>query len=67
MKIDHLNDRLCKGCGKEIAAEKESLVSWAFNCINLQKVGEPFSEKGDSGSLSFDSKSRAWGSSLVPL
>ena len=59
MKIDHLNDRLCKKCGKEIAAEEESLVSCAFNCITLQKVGRPFSEEGDSGSLMFDSKGRA--------
>ena len=61
MKTDHLNDRLCKKCGKEIAAEEESLVTWASNCITLQKVGRPFSEEGDSGSLIFDDKGRAWG------
>ena len=37
------------------------MVSWAFNCITFQKVGRPFSEEGDSGSLIFDSKGRAWG------
>jgi hypothetical protein len=50
----------CTTCKKKL--EKREVYSfWKHNCFVLRQRGKPFSDDGDSGSLIFDNRGRAWG------
>ena len=39
----------------------EVYTFWKHNCFVIRKRGKPFCEEGDSGSIIFDNRGRAWG------
>ncbi len=49
----------CAICNETIESNITAL--WAYNCMAIRRPKKPFCEKGDSGSLVFDSQGRAWG------
>ena len=60
-KTKKCDDERCVVCNKELVNHGEVKSTWARNCFVVGRSKKPFSEKGDSGSLVFDSKGRAWG------
>ena len=41
--------------------KSEVYLSWMHNCFTIRQLEQSFSLKGDSGSLIFDNRGRAWG------
>ena len=60
--ISHKYDgpQRCVKCNVKL--EKcEVYTFWKHNCFVIRKRGKPFCEEGDSGSIIFDNRGRAWG------
>ena len=53
------NKKKCSKCKK--VEENEVYLSWMHNCFTIRQLENRFSHKGDSGSLIFDNRGRAWG------
>ena len=54
------NQQVCAICEKKLN-NIEAYTFWEHNCFIIRVPGEIFAKPGDSGSLIFDNRGRAWG------